>query len=231
MTVSRSLRLAAREAHAAGLMTRPTLRLVAAVAAIAALVVVAVPVLGVDPSRGPSTGTVPTAAPPSGSPLASPAAAPGASASDDGQGDDHGKPDKAAKAGQDQKAPEHPVTLSGTVGKATGEDGEFTLTVGSTVYTLDAGPKWWWGAASPLAAVVGKHVTIAGEQEDGSTDVDVLAIDGKQLRPAGRPPWAGGWKVVGPKHPGWAQWKVDKQAGKAHGHGGPVGQAQPSPTP
>ena len=123
------------------------------------------------------------------------------------------------------------MTLSGTVGKAAGEDGEFTLTVGSTVYTLDAGPKWWWGSASPLAAAVGKHVTIAGEQEDGSTNVDVLSIDGKQLRPAGRPPWAGGWKVVGPKHPGWAQWKVDKQAGKSHGHGGPDEQAEPSPTP
>ena len=136
-------------------MTRPTLRLVAAVAAIAAVIVVAVPVLGVDPSRGPSAGTVPTAAPPSGpaSPVASPAAA-GASASpsDDGQGDGHGKPDKAAKTGQEQDVPEHPVTLSGTVGKATGQDGEFTLTVGSTVYTLDAGPKWWWGEASPLAA-------------------------------------------------------------------------------
>lgn len=217
-------------------MTRPTLRIVAAVAAIAAVVVVAVPVLGVDPSRGPSTGTVPSAAPPSGSPTASPAAAPAATAApsgsdDNGQGDDHGKPDKAAKTGQGQDAPEHPVTLSGTVGKAAGEDGEFTLTVGSTVYTLDAGPKWWWGDASPLAAAVGKHVTITGEQEDGSTNVDVLAIDGKQLRAAGRPPWAGGWKVVGPKHPGWAQWKVDKQAGKSRGHGGPDEQTEPSPTP
>jgi hypothetical protein len=215
-------------------MTRPTLRLVAAVAAIAAVVVVAVPVLGVDPSRGPSTGTAPTAAPPSGpaSPAASPVAA-GASASpsDEGQGDGHGKPDKAAKSGQDEHAPGHPVTLSGTVGKATGEDGEFTLTVGSTVYTLNAGPKWWWGEASPLAAAVGKRVTIDGEQEDGSTDVDVLAIDGKQLRPAGRPPWAGGWKVVGPKHPGWAQWKVDKQAGKSHGHPDAAEQDGPSPTP
>lgn len=229
-----SLRVTGREAHAAGVMTRPTLRLVAALAAIAALVVVAVPVLGVDPSRGPSTGTAPTAAPPSASPSATPAAAPGASASpsDDGQGDDHGKPDKAAKPGQDQDATEHPVTLSGTVGKAAGEDGEFTLTVGSTVYTLDAGPKWWWGDASPLAAAVGKHVTIAGEQEDGSTNVDVLAIDGKQLRPAGRPPWAGGWKVVGPKHPGWAQWKVDKHAGKVSGRDtAPGQQSKPSPTP
>ena len=208
----------------------------AAVAAIAAVVLVAVPVLGVDPSRSPSTGTVPTAAP---SPSASPVAAPKASGepaesaeptepNEDGQG----KPDKAAKPNHDEDAAEHPVTLTGTVGKATGEDGDFTLTVGSTVYTLDAGPKWWWGDASPLAASVGKRVTIQGELEDGSTDVDVLAIDGKQLRPAGRPPWAGGWKVVGPKHPGWAQWKVDKQAAKGHGRDSAPGQQnRPSPSP
>jgi hypothetical protein len=217
-------------------MTRPTLRLVAAVAAIAAVVVVAVPVLGVDPSRSPSTGTLPTAAPPSGSPPPSPAAA-GASASpsasdEDSQGGGNGKPDKVAKPGHDEDVPEHPVTLTGTVGKAAGDDGDFTLTVGSTVYTLEAGPKWWWGDASPLGASVGKRVTIQGELEDGSTDVDVLAIDGKQLRPAGRPPWAGGWKVVGPKHPGWAQWKVDKQAAKGHGRDSAPGQqSKASPAP
>ncbi len=222
-------------------MTRPTLRLVAAVAAIAAVVVVAVPVLGVDrpgahrASAAPDRA-VPTAAPPS-RPPPSPGGRPAAAAAapsrriaepDDeaGRGGTIGKPDKAAKTGQDPDAPEHPVTLSGTVGKAAGDDAEFTLTVGSTVYTLDAGPKWWWGDASPLAAAVGKHVTITGEQEDGSNDVDVLAIDGKQLRPAGRPPWAGGWKVVGPKHPGWAQWKVDKQAGKSHGRDPRAGPGQ-----
>ena len=61
-----------------------------------------------------------------------------------------------------------------------------------------------------------QDVTIDGEQADGSDEVDVLAIDGKASRPG---PAAVGrrWKVVGPKHPGWAQWKVDKQAGKAHG--------------
>ena len=124
------------------------------------------------------------------------------------------------------------MTLTGVVGAASGDDREFTLTVGSTVYALDAGPKWWWGDANPLASVVGKRVTISGEQGEAATDVDVLAIDGKAIRAAGKPPWAGGWKVVGPRHPGWAQWKVDKLGGKGHGHG-PKGepQAQPSPSP
>ena len=75
---------------------------------------------------------------------------------------------------------------------------------------LSAGPKWWWGDASPLAGAVGKTVTIDGEQAEGSDEVDVLAIDGTAIRAAGKPPWAGGWKVVGERHPGWAQWKVDK---------------------
>ena len=124
------------------------------------------------------------------------------------------------------------MTLSGVVGPASGEKGEFTLTVGSTVYRLEAGPPWWWGDANPLAAVAGKHVTITGEQAKGSTDVDVLAIDGTAIRAAGKPPWAGGWKVVGPKHPGWAQWKVDKHAGKGHGHADDEGaQDQASPAP
>jgi len=219
-------------------MSRNQMRGVAAVAAIAAFVLVAVPVLGVDPSRSPSTGTPPSAAPPTAaasahpsSAPASPAANPTASAKndDDQQG---GNSDKAAKPHDDKDTPEHAVTLTGLVGTAAGDDGDFTLTVGSTVYTLDAGPKWWWGDASPLAASVGKRVTIDGELEDGSTDVDVLAVDGKQLRPAGRPPWAGGWKVVGPKHPGWAQWKVDKQAAKGHGRDSAPGQQSgPSPSP
>jgi hypothetical protein len=100
------------------------------------------------------------------------------------------------------------------------------------VYQLEAGPTWWWGDANPLAAVVGKHVTITGEQAKGSTDVDVLAIDGTAIRAAGKPPWAGGWKVVGPKHPGWAQWKADKLADKGLDNGHKTDpQEQPSPSP
>jgi hypothetical protein len=39
-------------------------------------------------------------------------------------------------------------------------------------------------------------------------------VDGKTIREPGRPPWAGGWKVVGEKHPGWSQEKADRQAAK-----------------
>ena len=237
-------------------MRRNQFRALAAIAALLGVVLIAMPALGVDPSGSPSaepsaaTSTEPSAAPsaePSAtasvavSPApsaasATPAPAPAASAEasepdEDGQGGDNGaKPDKAAKPDKGPEAPEHPVTLTGIVGHPSGEN-EFTLVVGIKVYQLSAGPPWWWGDANPLAAVVGKIVKIDGEQEQGSDEVDVLAINGKAIREPGRPPWAGGWKVVGPKHPGWAQWKVDKQAGKSHGHPDAAEQSEPSPTP
>ena len=61
--------------------------------------------------------------------------------------EDEAKPDKAAKPEKGPEAPDHPVTLTGVVGQASG-DGEFTLTVGFTAYELSAGPKWWWGGVS-----------------------------------------------------------------------------------
>jgi hypothetical protein len=241
-------------------MTRNHYRVLGAIAALIAVVLIAMPALGVDPSGSPSAGATESSAPASTEPSAAaseepsaaasakpsasgsagaPAPAPAASGEatepdEDGQGDNHGKPDKAGK--HDAKTPEHPVTLKGIVGRSSGEDGEFTLVVGLKVYRLSAGPRWWWGDSSPLAAVVGKVVTIDGEQEDGSDEVDVLAIDGKQIRAPGRPPWAGGWKVVGSRHPGWAQWKVNKAAAKDHGRNSAPGQLKhedeaPSPSP
>jgi hypothetical protein len=235
--------------HAPLVMRRNQFRALAAVAALLAVVLIAMPALGVDPSQSPSaapsvepstatsaepsaaastepsaTASTPASARPSAS-SAPPAPAPVASANasepdEDGQGGGNGaKPDKAAKK---DKAPEHPVTLTGIVGHPSEDD--FTLVVGITVYRLSAGPPWWWGDASPLAAVVGKTVTIDGEQAEGSNEVDVLAINGKAIRAPGRPPWAGGWKVVGSKHPGWAQWKIDKLAGKGHGRDTAPGQ-------
>jgi hypothetical protein len=213
-------------------MTRNQFRALAAIAALVAVALVAMPALGVDPTRSPSTGTVPTAAPPSSEPSAAPNAASSAEPSDvdeegqgngQGNGNGNGPPDKAGKPDKDH-APEHPVTLTGVVKAASGDEGGYTLTVGSTVYELSAGPKWWWGDNNPLAKVVGKTVKIDGEQEEGSTEVDVLAIDGTAIRAPGKPPWAGGWKVVGPKHPGWAQWKIDMHAGKGLGKDGAPGQ-------
>jgi hypothetical protein len=177
-----------------------------------ALVVVAVPVLG---QGGPGRS----------------AAAPAPAASE------KPKPSKGPKA---EKVPETPVKLTGTVGTRTDDEGKtvYTLTVGTTVYDLEAGPPWFWGDANPLKPHVGKTVTVEGEQATGSTEIDVKTVDGTAIRGEGKPPWAGGWKVVGEKHPGWAQWKVDKHAAKdaakaAAGHGRPdwAGPKSPEPSP
>lgn len=119
------------------------------------------------------------------------------------------KPGKAAKA---DKAPSTPVTLSGTVGTRTDADGraEYTLTTGSTTVVLDGGPSWFYGDDHPLKAYVGKSVTITGSQRAGEAEVDVDAVDGTAIRAGGKPPWAGGWKRVGARHPGWTQEKMDR---------------------
>jgi len=159
------------------------------VALIALVALVAIPVLAASPSPSPSAS-----------------GAPGKS------GDTPGKGPKQAK----EKAPGLAVELSGPVGTRTTPDGEteYTLTVGSTVYTIDAGPSWYWKDKHPLKAYVGKTVKVVGEQKQGSTDVDVQTVDGKALREPGKPPWAGGWKVVGKDHPGWSQEKADRWAAK-----------------
>jgi hypothetical protein len=131
------------------------------------------------------------------------------------------KPGKPEKAEKRPEVPEVAVSLTGRVGTRTDADGDtvYTLTVGGTVYDLHVGPPWWWGEQHPLKGLVGDTVTITGERAEGSTDVDVFTADGKTVREAGKPPWAGGWKTVGQRHPGWAQWKVDKAAAKAQGKG------------
>lgn len=189
--------------------------------ALAFAAVVAMPVAGQDPSPSPAASQKPGNGPPSEKP---------------GNGPKTEKTDKADKARQ-PKVAEVPVTLTGKVGTRTDADGDttYTLTVGTQVYDLEVGPPWWWGANNPLKALVGKTVTIGGEQAQGSTEVDVLTADGKTVREPGKPPWAGGWMVVGSKHPGWAQWKADKAAAraewKAQGKGGPPPWAGPKPTP
>jgi len=104
------------------------------------------------------------------------------------------------------------VTLRGTVGTTTDDRGRTTyrLSSGGTVYELDAGPPWFYGDAYPLKPFVGKTVVVGGEQRVGTTEVDVLTVDGKAIREPGRPPWAGGWRRVGPSHPGWSQEKADR---------------------
>jgi hypothetical protein len=155
----------------------PNRRVLLPLAGLAALVLIAAPVFGADPSA---------------------------------------KPEKADKGTAIAK------TLTGTVASAEDAKGRatFTMTVGGVTWELSAGPKWFWGANNPLAAFVGKSVEVAGTYRSGETDLDVVTVDGKALRAAGKPPWAGGPKVVGKIHPGWK----DAKPGNAHGRANAPGQ-------
>ena len=129
-----------------------------------------------------------------------------------------------------EKVPTTPITISGTIEVATDENGKdtYTLTDAGTTYTLSAGPPWFFGKNHPLEPFVGQSVTVDGELADGTTDVDVVAVDGTALREAGKPPWAGGWKVVGERHPGWSQDKADRFEAK-FGDCFPPGQCRDKP--
>ena len=159
---------------------------IAALGLLALFVAIAVPAIAASPSAS---------APPSGATATA-------------------KPDKSPRPAKAEKAhePEVTVRLSGTVGTSTDAKGRatYTLRSGSTTYTLEAGPAWFYGDKHPLKAFVGKSVTIVGEQETGTAEVDVLSVNGTAIREPGRPPWAGGWKRVGEKHPGWSQEKADR---------------------
>jgi hypothetical protein len=198
-----------------------------------------------DPSASSSAGTAPSASTstaPSASasaqasssiaPVAPAATAPGArptpspkSASpgpantdeddEDDEDEDGDKPDKD----KGDKTPEVAITLHGTVTMAKDAKGRpaFSLASGGKTYDLEAGPSWFWGDNNPLVKFAGKTVTIVGETHTGEIEVDVLTVDGTAIRAPGKPPWAGGWKVVGEKHPGWSQDKADKFKAKFGG--------------
>ncbi len=206
-----------------GWRRRPAAFLVGAVI-VAAL---ALPVLAASPSANPSTSpsarvaaTASTLPSPSTQSTAAPTVAPAAtpqrsvpSASPEpAETDEDGNGAKPDRANKGNKTPKVAITLRGAVATATDAKGRptFSLTSGGTTYELGAGPPWFWGANNPLAKFVGKTVTITGETHVGGTEVDVLTVDGTAIRAAGKPPWAGGWKVVGEKHPGWSQAKADK---------------------
>jgi hypothetical protein len=140
-----------------------------------------------------------------------------------------GKPSSPPGQAKD-KVPSAPITLNGTIATATDAEGEtsYTLRDGGTTYTLEAGPKWFFGDNHPLKPYVGKNVTIEGEIAEGSTEVDVLSVDGVALREPGKPPWAGGWKRVGELHPGWSQEKADRFKAK-FGDCFPPGQCKDKP--
>jgi hypothetical protein len=141
---------------------------------------------------------------------------PSPSAAPPGQSRD--RPGKAARGLEMQ------VTLTGVIAQDVDGKGRptFSMTVDGTPWELSAGPKWYWGANNPLTAYVGKTVTVTGTHRAGDTDVDVLTVEGKAIRPAGKPPWAGGPKVVGQAHPGWkgvANGGTGRGNGEGKGHG------------
>jgi hypothetical protein len=141
-----------------------------------------------------------------------------------------GQADKSPKPGKGPKVEKLPITVTGTVSSTTAADGDVTYTLrsGSTTYTLDAGPSWFHGDNHPLKAYVGKSVKVVGEKAADSNEVDVESVDGKLLREKGRPPWAGGWKRVGERHPGWSQEKADRFKAK-FGDCFPPGQCKEKP--
>ena len=200
-----------------GSMKRPNRRFAVPVAIVViALLAVAIPVLGADPSASPSGQPAPAAST---------------------KPDESQKPARSAKPGKNPnvgadkqaKEPEVEVTVTGTVTKGTDGNGRptYALTAGGTTWELSAGPPWYWGDNNPLNAYVGKSVTVAGDHHQGDTELDVKTVDGKAIRADGKPPWAGGPWVVGPKHPGWKSWMAGGKLG--HGHGKDKGGAEASP--
>jgi hypothetical protein len=207
------------------------------------LAVVALPTLAADPSASPDT---PSSAEPQHSAAVAPSAEPersgepevsaepeesaepddsAAPAERAAEPEEDGKPDKGHK----DKAPEHPVTLQGTVTTGTDEDGDpsYELASGGKTYQLDAGPPWFYGDNHPLKPFVGQSVTLTGEAAEGSTEVDVLTVNGTVIREPGKPPWAGGWKRVGENHPGWSEEKAARWAEKTAKQGQKSGDCWP----
>jgi hypothetical protein len=165
-----------------------------------------------SPSLTPSATSAPTSASTSVAPsVAVPAATGAPSPAATGDEDDENDEGSSAEA---EKAEAPPITLTGVVGvQADGKHPHYTLTVGSLVYQLETGPWWFWGDAHPLAPFVGKAATIRGEAE-GTNAIEVFSANGTTIREPGKPPWAGGPKVVGEKHPGWKPWMAGGKPGK-----------------
>jgi hypothetical protein len=137
-------------------------------------------------------------------------------------------PPGLTKSPKPDKSPQVAATVRGIVTKTVDGDGKvaFTLTADGTTWTLSAGPAWYWGDKNPLAASVGKTVSVAGAHREGETELDVETVDGQALRAPGKPPWAGGPWVVGPSHPGWKEWMADGKPGKGNGRETAPGQVK-----
>lgn len=144
--------------------------------------------------------------------------------------DPSAKPEPPGQTKQDKapKGPEITRTLTGTVEQTTDGKGRptFTIAVDGVPWELSAGPKWFWGDKNPLAKHVGASVVITGTHHQGRTELDVETVNGKALRAEGKPPWAGGPKVVGERHPGWKAWKLHDKPGKGLGRENAPGQTE-----
>lgn len=139
---------------------------------------------------------------------------------------------KDSAPGQNKaKVEKSPITISGTIATSTNDTGTktYTLSDGGRTYELSAGPEWFFDeGAYPLDKFVGQSVTVVGEIAAGSDEVDVISVNGTALREPGKPPWAGGWRAVGERHPGWSQEKADRMKAK-FGDCFPPGQCKDKP--
>ena len=144
------------------------------------------------------------------------------------------EPPGQTKPEKQPKGPKVDVTVRGTLVQGTDDKGRptFSITANGTTWEISAGPKWYHLDKNPLAAYVGKSITVVGSHREGDTDVSADTVNGKELRTAGRPPWAGGPRAVGERHPGWKGWKIDGKPGQAAGRDNAPGQdkkASPAP--
>jgi hypothetical protein len=180
--------------------------LIAAAALLVAGLSVAMPAAGADPSAKPSQK----------------ADRPKSDKPAQARGKQAQAKDKAEKA--DQDGSETTITVRGPIAKTTDAEGEtgYTLTANGKTYRLEVGPPWWWGANDPLASKVGGTHEVTGEVEGTANELEVFSIDGTTVRSPGKPPWAGGPKVVGERHPGWKAWNAAHN--KAKGPKGPKEQ-------
>jgi hypothetical protein len=183
-----------------------------------------------DPSQGAAVSQDPGAtvaasppaelsAPPSAAPSLAPAAAPSAAPKS-------GTTSKPAEVAETSDPAEVIATLTGTLTTKTDADGDVGYYIGDV--ELSVGPPWFWGTKHPLAGLVGQTITVTGHTETGNPakagataksgpEFEVLTVNGKTVREPGKPAWAGGPKVVGASHPGYAGWSKNHGTGTGNG--------------
>ena len=208
-------------------------RLLAIVGAAAVVLAIAGAALAADPSASPSgapeasasseaTSTpAPTSSPASPAAQSTPAPTPKAAATPVAP-----KTTETPEAAETPDTEPAPATLKGVLTTGTDADGDPAYFIGTT--RIGVGPPWFWGDKNPLAPYVGKTVTLTGHMDQGKPastnpngkakaaegpEFEVYTVNGTTVRAPGKPPWAGGPKVVGEKHPGYKGWSQG-QAGK-----------------